>query len=815
MLLVSCGPINYFTRIKKVPREYSLNYCGEDIKAPSSEINKESWIVFSDRDENYTYQNPGGKVKYKKTNFLDPFFVIGVKGDYLKLVKYDPSIIENSILSSKFKDRKKAEYYGWIHKSRVILNRYTTTDIASNFRNKSIVMISDTISLSEPALYFKDDSVKVFKNPELSILNKTISFYDIVYTLKYTADRSKQVIVYKQQVHPDSVQSDVAGWIHSGLVQNIGQRLFIDKKDILDNNLLFTNKNKLDTLDISDSIIEINELKARYYNKTLSNIPVTSFSEKDSTFRLKLRLPMPVINQSLNYVFNVNGNKIYYNQFNELQKNLNLFNIIFVFESKREIIDNFPAMINVIQNLQPLFEEDTKTNYRYGAVLATGGNYRDKKPFIRTQALTPQYNDLLEFLIGESEILNNYAPLPTEATWSGVRKATEMLSDHKNETNLMVIIGESGYAENVDSTLVRKISDLNTRILGFQVYNEEDNPGNNFVLQVQNLINYYADRNKTTKREKIVFTDQLNNNNRYREAARNIYALDYPKRSMSQGWVLFPEKQAASSLDMLANSIDTIVSEIKSDNNDIIYSLNKAFNTVGNHRYTYDSIFIDYFNLKNPINNKISTYFTKMPLWYIPSHSFDLKKQTLDADSVIHKPAFLVLLSKEELDNVVDFIDRLSAKEPDYKYSASKRKTKKVCDCPDDDEFEEPQPEEFDENGAPIYRSTGGIRRYLQNVYLTELRTCKLCNITKAELKTYSLALAQQKIMGCPTYTELLKKYLIDDIRNPEVISDKELDSLILYFKTKKDNLVKYIQNADTFESNGQTYYWVNQNYLP
>ncbi|MDL2303706.1 hypothetical protein LJC28_04860, partial [Dysgonomonas sp. OttesenSCG-928-D17] len=85
LVFSACGPVNRFTKAKKIPREYSLNYCGgEGIKAPKTDLNKEPWIVYSDREKNTTYNNPGGKVKAKDVDYLDPFLVIGTKGDHLR-----------------------------------------------------------------------------------------------------------------------------------------------------------------------------------------------------------------------------------------------------------------------------------------------------------------------------------------------------------------------------------------------------------------------------------------------------------------------------------------------------------------------------------------------------------------------------------------------------------------------------------------------------------------------------------------------------------------------------------------------------------
>lgn len=77
-IMTSCAPINRFTRIKQVPREYIMNYCGGEIKAPSSlQIKNNPWIVFSDQLGNMSYQTATGKNEMKELQFMDAFLVVG------------------------------------------------------------------------------------------------------------------------------------------------------------------------------------------------------------------------------------------------------------------------------------------------------------------------------------------------------------------------------------------------------------------------------------------------------------------------------------------------------------------------------------------------------------------------------------------------------------------------------------------------------------------------------------------------------------------------------------------------------------------
>jgi len=811
LLLYSCGPINRFTRVKRTPREYSMNYCGEPIIAPRNEYTKESWIVFSDRDNNISYRNPGGKVKFKDVDFLQPFLVIKERGDYLRLVKYDPAIIENNLFSGRIKDRKKAEYYGWMHKSRLLLTKQSVTDIATGFKNKQVSIITDTTSVIDPKLYFVEDSIRIFKDPNLSTEKGKIPPYEIVYTLKLSADRKKTLIARKTVVSPDSAQTDILGWVHSSLVQNAGQMLHVNFNSIPSDSLRFkedTGENFLNNSEWRKD--ESAGISSR--NPALKYSPVMSYCKADSIINFKTGIPVPVADQSDNYVFNVNGNKIMYSRFKELEKDLRKLNIVFVFEGQQQVFVNYPSIVSAIQNLQPIFENENDIfKYKFGAVWAYQKN-SSTTATIKSTGLTDNYLETLDSLITMADRMKSYQPIALQNTWYGLWSAVQMVEPYRNETNILVVIGETGPTEWADSTLVRRMANANCRILGYQMHSIEENTGNNFVLQIQDMIYNYAYQESRAKREKIVYIDQLRSNNYFRESTKNVYALDFPERSMTQGWVLFPEKRIDLPLEILTNSIDTLISEVKWDNDNLVNSLYKAFATVGNHLFKYDSLFVDYNHWddsRRSLNKDIPKLFQKqLPVWYLPVEKVnipDLTQKYLD---------YHLLLSGEELAKLLQFMNNLCANEADYKYQGgSKPKARVKCNCPDDDDEFVMPPIQTDSQGNPQYMSTRSIRKKLQDTYLSELRICKRCG--RGRLKKLSLADAQQIITGCPTVQPFLNKNTIKEIKKKNLIPDKTLDELITYFKEKRDQLDKYLRNPDKFVSNGQTYYWISENLLP
>ena len=283
-----------------------------------------------------------------------------------------------------------------------------------------------------------------------------------------------------------------------------------------------------------------------------------------------------------------------------------------------------------MQNLQPVFENnEDRFSYKFGAVIASQGEVSNSGPQIKSIGLTESYTDVIDYLIAETDSTMNMKPLPTRHTWSGVRRAVDMIESYKEETNVFVIIGEEGYSEWVDSVLVTRMANANCRILGFQMYSVSENVGNNFVLQIENMIAHCAERESIKKREKIVYVDQIKKTNRYRESSRNVYALDFPQRSMTPGWVLFPEKTLIMPLDILTNGIDSLIAEVKWDNVNLINSLYKAFSEVGNHSYQYDSTWVSYNNFQpqQVLNKKLPKMTTtQLPAWYLPTQKMMVKE---------------------------------------------------------------------------------------------------------------------------------------------------------------------------------------------
>ncbi|NDV65222.1 type VI secretion system protein TssR domain-containing protein [Bacteroides sp. 224] len=818
LLITSCGPVHRFTRVKKIPRKYSQNYCVGDIKAPYSDLNKDPWVVYSDREKNESFNKRGGKVKAKDMDYLDPFLVIGSKKDYLKLIKYTPDILKNGKL-----EYKKAEYYGWVPKSKLLLNSQSVTDIASGRKNKMLTVFADTVSINEPEKYVKSDSLLLYKDLELKSQVGTVSPFSVVYQLKQSEDGNMTLLARKPYIKPDEALQDILGWVDNSLIQNIGTGLHVNLSTIPQKNKRFFIR-KGEEIPVTEDMTEFGELLTDQY-PSIRFSPVSSYSRKDSLIAFKTRLTLPVFDYSNNYIFNVNGGQISHKEFRTIARNLKRINFSFVFEGKEYTISQFPQIVNALQNLQSLFERlDHSYTFQFNSVLTFDDATFLSHPI--SSGFSPDYSQMINFLSDKANNKAKLAPIafPERNTWEGLNKALELLEDQKSATNVIVLIGEKGFSgDGIQPDLAKKLLKNNCRVIGFQVYADDGDDYNNFVLDIETMISSYADAMLKSKCDLLVSPEQIRRANYYTEVGEmqnNGYRLDFPKNSITQGALFFPQKQEVLPMEILANNIDTLLQQIGEDHSSVIQYMSKAFRTVGNNRTQFDSLFLRHHEImpgRIPHKKLVAGFINEMPGWNVPSRIVVLE------DSINHSLDYRLMLSEKELSELKEFIASLSAHEVEYIVDAKKKKEqkRKPCNCPEDDLFAELEGEQlydaFSEtpqaspDSIGKYAGTRKIRKHLRKQYLKPIQYCKLCKESKRKLKRLTLAEAQFRITGCPVSNELLNRYQVRDLKRKKRMSNEQLEELVNYYKEMKKELDK----AESFDSNGETYYWVDRRMLP
>ncbi len=802
LFLNACAPVHRLTRIKKTPYEYVRNYCCGEVAVSHSLYKRGPWVVYSDRDNNTTYYNPGGKVPLKKAAYLEPFVVIGSKGDFLRLVKYSPKVIENG----RIKNRKQAEYYGWIHRDNLLLSSHATTDIATGNSIKMITMIKDGKALSRSSDFFSADSLIIYKDPELLTPCGKIPFQMPVYQVKKSRDRSKTMIMASESIDPDSTSTVVSGWVSSSLVMPLGGLLYMDYSSLPVHSFLLYNQKMEETLISNDLFSRMTPTPVS--GNPFSLNPVSHIQMDDSLSIIETSLPMPVMDNRNNFIYSLSGKKIWQSEFKGIEKNLRNMNIVFVFSGQRAVYNRFEQLVSSLQGIRSVLETHSPCySYRLGAVIG----FDKSKGSPKKIALNDNIDNVLAELEHLSDRKNKITPHSSEDAWDALRTSVDMLASYRRESNLIILIGENGNGqEHMDASLINNLADHNCRFLAYQLSSDDGNNYNNFVLQVEHLVKQSAKRISEHKRDILVHSEQLRETNQYIEQSDNIYRLDYPQASMTQGWIVFPRKREDLPADLLISSADSLIREIRMDNKSILSHLRTAFFESGTGRTRLDSLWLDMQKLPQSYSLSHKNY---KALSSLSAHTNFPLTLRVPMES-LNKGHYFLLLSESELNNLRNFMADLTRLRVDYKYVRNKRAIEKregkICE-------ELPEyyaaPDTMGEN--PQYLSTRKVRSSLLKTYYYWIRFGKIYPMKKGDIKRMSLSEAQQEIFTMPSFKEELRNIKVGDLVKKNIVTDVELDHLLDYLLKKRKELEDAIIPENQMKVNGQIFYKIDATKLP
>lgn len=778
-LFSSCSPVNYRTKVKKIPQNYSINYNYGNLNAELSELNDKVWIVYSDRMGNATTVNPGGSLQYKKLGFMEPLLVIGRKGDFYKLIKYDPAILK----IDRLVNRKEAEFYGWIHKDLLLLYDNPFTEVRNDIKMKDLATITDCNVLLNADKKFIGDSLILFSNPKLTDACGSIALNSIVFSYKTDEFGTSRLISAKSALDPDDLENTMIGWVDASLISPFGQRM------------VFGN---------SSQNAAINGVPGNN-TSPVSVTPALYAQRQDSSLVYRTLNALEILDHSDNRIYNVNGDPISYEQASLISSNLKKINVIFGIIPTENVMHRLPMISNAVQNLKPVFTASPKgINFSYAAVI--GGKTIDfEKNYL---SFTDKFIDAG---ISITDTLHNdYETM--------LRSILSLAAKDITSTNVIILIGEKALDKNdVSEDIKKNFVKSNARLLSYQVYADNNDAFNNFVLRSLDLIEYYADEYRTYKRDLIVYPDQLRTEYSFLESAKNAFSLDFPTRSITQGMVIFPEKGRYSDTDMLIASVDTLVNQVVDDNLNLVNSINMAFEQVGHHRSRLNESITTQLGIDPQTRTTQllgSSFHVTSPQWVQVSDKITLPLK--DAS----KANFGLLLTGDELDEIKKLLDQLVVMKPDRKgevhsTQSNLRHVRNVRrdlrgESPDI-AFTEVQTKQ-DDPEVLEYASTAPIRKNLYNVYQKALKNY----VFDVNPRSFTLAQAQEFITTLPTLSPMLNNFTIRDLENKRKLSDRDLDVLIEHFD--KHRLLieeKAILVEDLSKPDGEKYYFLPMEAMP
>jgi hypothetical protein len=550
------------------------------------------WIVFSDRDENYTYTAPGGSLVMKKIKFMEPFYGSSERNGYVKLIKYQPGIVQGRKLTNK----KAAQSYGWISKDKVLLWQSAYVSASSGYAEKAITLVSGKGPLTSPATYYdKTDSLFVFDSPEMQHKKGKLALHQLLYVFKKSPDGRTLLVGSEPQLITDSAASSVYGWVPADAVHNWGDRLYIGSAKmgynaddsvaaIINKSLQFNSPGKASF--VFDPLIDQDQ-------PLLRSIPVVSYpSGSASSGNMELGIATDVYDKSNNSILNIKGGRITYKDYLAIRKNIRKINVVFVVDGGSAMRNYFSGLTSTIQSFENVFNSYNYGNQiSYGAVVYRGEN-NCSTGGIEKQAFNADYRKVVSFLNKQANITTSSClnAANSQPVFEGLHASLNMFGNHRNETNLVVLIGSTGNSMGTTTVneMATEVANADARLLAIQVYSDYNPIYNDFVIQARKLVSESAMQLAERKKNRMVVGEGLSNTQQFNVSLSDSisFYLDYPKNSLIQGAVIFPPKGVVKSNLAMDGALKRLMQETQTDIYTQVHSLDSAFRLTGReHRY--------------------------------------------------------------------------------------------------------------------------------------------------------------------------------------------------------------------------------------
>lgn len=726
---------------------------------------KQPWIVFSDRSANKinstTMEDPN--VVYKETSFLIPFVVLKKKDGMFKVAEYTPDLINDGKLP-----KKGLKVVGWVPEERLLLWSNSLKNSETGFASKVAMVVNHQDVIEHAERYIENDSVIVFKGPDL--INKTskkIGLGNIVYIYKQSEDKSRVLLGKQPSVTPDSIQNNIYGWVSKNIVSVWGERSSV--KIVTDSLDMGIEPILRDTV-LKQYAIGPKELKQRTGIESIYPI-----NGSDSLFN-QIKFFTNVFNYDKNKIYNVLGNPVYYKRYREILSDNKKLNVIFVLDVSKNNRLYIPVAKSLLQELQLNFANPTYfSSVKFGGVV-----YKQNSCGVSplNSSLSSNYRDIALFFEDKIDQLSCSDTEIAQPVDRGLLAAAKMLSGSENETNLIILIGTTADQNAQSQTVINALTRANAKLIFFQTQSKSADAYNDFVLLGEKAAVNSAKNIAERKKEKIVNQNDLlvDNNYSLTTGENGIYYLDYPKKSMTQGFVIFPKKGETMQAGVLKSAIDTLLIQVTKDNKKIDSTLTKYFRSeIGVNNTGLAKVYSSLFSLPNKL---IPTSIASSLLNQNTSFLID-GMVTGKQDSILKMTKQGILLNELEYEQLRSFYTNV------YKSVLSKDK----------------------------FSKRKGLHTYLKIISESASTSKK---IKKSKLKKMPMRELVRITTGFPLTGNVLMDMTPKEwIKNDEIMSG----SVSEYFEEFREIAAKLgISKGNgtiRIEYKGQVFYWLSDEYIP
>jgi len=777
-------------RIMQVPVDY-YNPTGAVLSSSTSDVDKKNnWIVCSDRDNNPTYEKPGGAGEKKNVmSFMETFYVTEEKGEYLHLYKWEEGVRD---LSKGNKLNGKAKDYGWAPKDKLLL--WLNCLVTPKQLSKKVLPIVKMSTINKNMKDYIDESnqLKIFSDPALTKQNaNAIKMFQFLFIYK---EVGKNILVgIGNKTNFNRAKYDLLGWIDSDIVQEWSDRVCLEPNWDIDavnerkqksvKASLFTKPTSVTAWQSSGFSPQSPIWDEEAYSTVRKEPEWKRFPIlEDENGIVKTGYVTGIINSAGQEIITKDEAANAVKKANEKMISLRQINIIFVIDAGSGMTEYLTSVTDAINKILAIRLDNKSSNkIKYGAVV-----YRDYGDENCSQDLsyakidlTPNASSVIEFLNSQKTISG--CKKGNKSVNKGLYQALRMLSVNgkQDESNYVVMIGGAGESrpnpKYSNENIINMLVNAKANLLVFQAINGLSDEYTFFTPTFKYIIKEASAR--STKKSVIGTKFEKDfSNPRFNTEKENIYFTDYPNTSGLNATIAFPEKSSSLSSDVIVYQMDSLLNFGEQDIEAKIGALNAQVNGVGLRNIKVNPSIIRLFKeLGQDINDAdIGMKFMGTNYqFFIPAFTTPEIKSL--ENSVFKRVLFV---SIDEFDALLNTLTVL----------------------------------------VPDGANSSELRKALKNVYTQLLATYIGDAKAKEQIENKNLTPDDvlKYVTGLHSKTDFLSKFKISDFTKKTIVSDDDIQKMQDEIRNKISGLRQIKQDPDQMlKMDLNTFFWIPEEYLP
>lgn len=732
------------------------------------------WIAISDRSRNTAYLDKSDEKSYKEVKFLEPLMVLKNRDGMVKVAEYIPDALMKKVSS------KSVKTYGWIPESDLLLWSNSLKSEITGYPVRVAVVPSSPEVIKSAERYYKNDSIMVFSSPSL-IENAPVKIPNgqMVYVYKMAENNKRFLVGKKPSIDIDSISTGLYGWVSSHVISPWGERSAVKMKNPtgIRETALGIHEGSPGGADADKrTAILLSDVDKR---RPLENIfPVKLALNDTLASDTKTKYFTNVLDYSKNYASNVLGDRIYFDRYKEIIEKDKNANIVFVLDVSAANAPYTPIVKSLLEDLQLRFEKPSYfKSIKYGVVLYKNNPCGEN---VAPSQLSKDYSKITAFIDEKINEMNCQSTGGNQPLNEGLIAAGNLLSEVPDETNIVITVGTSANRNGNMYGVINSLTQAQAKLIMFQSNSRSSDTYNDFVLMSENIVTNTAENVAELKKQKIIDQNDvlIKNNFSLIEGDAGFYSLDFPKQSMSPGFVIFPKKGDIAPPGFLKKAVDSLIAQVTFDNTKIDNSLNERFQTsVGAGRTDVDFKYkYLYPGLTNPVPDKIAAQLINygnpfLVKGFIPQDLMQFK-QGMEKG---------ILISEAEYDQLKAFYTEV------YENTGAARTD---------------------------FKQARALKEYIK---LLKKYNPTLKFLDKGELYEQPMSYAVGVSTGFDnSEAEMMSKYKLKGWKKSKIITNDQARNYFKYYKDLAERLLNYRNNpAVKIQQNGQEFYWLNEYFMP